>query len=182
MFSSHLWLVVTVVDSTATGNSWFLCRICWNSHYFTIYLNLLIILINLQKNTRSVQKVFRQVIRKRETFTEKDTINIVHRTMTPQSPSEKQAFWDLTQFSQLPTAALLYFPESHQWSETSSLSKVILVLGKARSHRAPNLGCWGTESSGWFDVSQKKKKFCTNRDAWVGVLLWWSCQSITSCP
>ena len=46
-----------------------------------------------------------------------------------QSPS-KWAPWDLTQFSQLPSAALSYFPESHQWSEISSLSKVILVLGK----------------------------------------------------
>ena len=37
----------------------------------------------------------------------------------------------------------------------SSLSKVTLVLGKARSHRVPNLGCRGTESPGWLDVSQK---------------------------
>ena len=49
---------------------------------------------------------------------------------------------------------LSYFPESHQWSEISSLSKVILVLGKARSHRVPNLGCGGAESPGWFDVLQ----------------------------
>ena len=28
-------------------------------------------------------------------------------------------------------------------------------FGKARSHRAPNLGCRGAESPGWFDVSQK---------------------------
>ena len=51
--------------------------------------------------------------------------------------------WDLTQFFQSPSAAPSYFPESHQWpgSEISSLSKVILVLGKARSPRAPNLGC-----------------------------------------
>ena len=41
-----------------------------------------------------------------------DTRNIVQRTMTPQSPS-KQAPWDLTQFSQSPSAALSYFPESH---------------------------------------------------------------------
>ena len=47
----------------------------------------------------------------------------------------------LTQFSQSPSAALSYFPESHWWSEISSLSKVILVLGEARSHRASNLGC-----------------------------------------
>ena len=30
-----------------------------------------------------------------------------------------------------------------------------LVLGKARSHRAPNLGCSGAESPGLFDVSPK---------------------------
>ena len=35
------------------------------------------------------------------------------------------------------------FPESHQWSEISSLSKVILVLGKAT-----NLGCRRAESPG----------------------------------
>ena len=54
-----------------------------------------------------------------------------------------------------PSAVSLYFPESHEWSEISSLSKVILVLGKARSHRAPNLCCRGAESPGWFDVLSK---------------------------
>ena len=43
---------------------------------------------------------------------------------------------------------LFTFPGSHQWSKVSSLSKVILVLGKARSNRAPNLGCRGAESPG----------------------------------
>ena len=37
----------------------------------------------------------------------------------------------------------------------SSLSKVIFVLGKARSHRAPNLGYRGAEAPRWFDVSPK---------------------------
>ena len=37
----------------------------------------------------------------------------------------------------------------------SSLSKVISVSGKAKSHRAPNLGCRGTESPGWFHVLPK---------------------------
>ena len=32
---------------------------------------------------------------------------------------------------------------------------MILGLGKARSHRAPNLGCRGPESPGWFDVLPK---------------------------
>ena len=67
-----------------------------------------------------------------------------------------------------------YFLESHRWSEISSLSKVILVLGKAKSHRVPNLGWRGAELPGWFDVSQKN---CTRPDAWAGALSWWSCQS-----
>ena len=64
-----------------------------------------------------------------------------------QSPS-KYTPWDLTQFCQLPSAALSYFPESNRWSKISSLSKVILVSGKARSHKAPNLGCPGAKSPG----------------------------------
>ena len=74
--------------------------------------------------------------------------------MMPQSPS-KQAPWDLTQFSQSSWATLSYFPESHRWSEISSLSKVILLWGKARSHMVSSLGCKETESPGWFDVSPK---------------------------
>ena len=49
----------------------------------------------------------------------------------PRFPSKK-APQDLTQFSQSPSASLSYFPEFHQWSEISSLPKVILVLGKGR--------------------------------------------------
>ena len=41
------------------------------------------------------------------------------------------------------------------WSEISSFSKVILVLGKARSLRALNVGCRGAESPEWLDVSPK---------------------------
>ena len=89
-----------------------------------------------------------------ETFIEEDTsYNIVHRTMTLQSPS-KQAPRDLTQFSQSPSAALLYFPESHLQSETSSLSKVILILGKARSCRVPDLVYWY-----WFYSSHQQLQY-----------------------
>ena len=94
--------------------------------------------------------------------------------MTPQPPSKK-ATWDLTQFSQLTSAALSHFPESHQWSEISSLSKGILVWEKARSYRVKNLGYSGAESREWFDVLPKK--LCMRCDTWVGVLSWWSCQS-----
>ena len=95
---------------------------------------------------RLVQKVSSHVLWKI------GTRNIVQRTMTLQSPS-KQAPWDLRQFSQSPSIAWSYFPKSHQWSEVSYFSKVTLVLGKARSHRTPYLGCRGSESPGWFDVS-----------------------------
>ena len=81
----------------------------------------------------------------------------------------------LTQFSQSLSAALLYFPESHWWSEICSLSKVILVLGKARSRRAPNLGYKRATSPGWFHFSPKI--FSMRHNAWAGPLLWWSCQS-----
>ena len=77
-------------------------------------------------------------------------------------------------FSQLPSAALLYFSESHQQFEISSISKVVLFWGKARSHRAPLLGYRDAQSPWWFDIC---KKNCTRRDAWAGMLLWWNCQS-----
>ena len=80
-----------------------------------------------------------------------------------------------SQFSQLPSAALSYFPESHWQSEISSLSKVILAWGKARSHRVPNMGCKGSESPGWFNVLPKNSAW--DMVHWVGVLSWWSCQS-----
>ena len=90
----------------------------------------------------------------KNTVIEEDTRNTVHRTMMPQSPS-KQASWDLTQFSQSPSAAASCFPESHQQSATSSLPKVILVLGKPRSHRVPNLAYRGTECPGLLMFSRK---------------------------
>ena len=90
-----------------------------------------------------------------------------HRTMMPQSPSE-QAPWDLTQLSQLPSAAPSYFPESHGQSEISSLSKVISVLGKARCLRVSNLGCRGAQSPRWFDVLPKNS-------AWDMMYKWACC-------
>ena len=49
---------------------------------------------------------------------------------------------------ELPSAAPSDFPESHRWSQISSLSKVILVSGKAISCREPSLDCSGAESPG----------------------------------
>ena len=50
---------------------------------------------------------------------------------------------------------MICFPESHQTVWNLFPFKGNLVLGKARSHRAPNLGCSGAESPGWFDVLPK---------------------------
>ena len=64
----------------------------------------------------------------------------------------------------------------------SSLSKVILVLGKVRISRAPNLGCRELNHLGYFMFHKKKKnkKTCTRLDAWVGTLLWWFWQSLVA--
>ena len=96
--------------------------------------------------TRTVRDVPSHVIQKIETFPEEiqDTRNAVHRTTMAQSPS-KQVPWGPTQFSLLPSAAPLYFSQSQSGSEIGPLSKLILVLEKARSHRVPNLGCMGAE-------------------------------------
>ena len=53
---------------------------------------------------------------------------------------------------------------------------MILVFGKARSLRAPNLGCSRAEWVTWV-IWHLAKIFCTRRDAWAGELSWWSCQS-----
>ena len=74
-------------------------------------------------------------------------------------------------------SCLLYFPGSHQWSEISSLSK-IPVLGKARSHRMPNLGCRGADSRGWLMFLKKLFMRC---NAWVGTFSWRSCLHRVMC-
>ena len=97
--------------------------------------------------------------------------------MMLQSPS-KQAPWDLTQFFQSPSAAPSYFSEFHRWSEVSSLSKVISVLRKARSHRAPNLGCRGLSHLGDLIFHQKTLHETWHMSRCVVVVK----VPITSCP
>ena len=59
----------------------------------------------------------------------------------------------------------------------SSLSKEILVWGKARGCMLQSLGSRRAELYGWFDVSPKN---CTRLDPWAGTLLWWSCRSLVA--
>ena len=59
----------------------------------------------------------------------------------------------------MPPAAPSYFPKFYWWYDISSLSKVILVLGKTRSHRKPNLGYGGLGGLG-------DSMFCQKNSAW----------------
>ena len=67
-------------------------------------------------------------------------------------------------FLELPSAAQSYFLESHWWSEISSLSKVILVLEKARSQ-----GCQICAVGGWVTwvIWCFTKNLCMRCNAWV---------------
>ena len=117
---------------------------------------------------RSVQKVSSHVIWKRHLLKKvQETLCIGQWHLSPLqsrhlgtshgSPSNSSAVQNILQnpLLGLLSAVPLHYLESHQWSEIPSLSKVILVLGKARSRRAPNLGWRGAESLGWFGVLPK---------------------------
>ena len=114
----------------------------------------------------AMQKVSSHTIWKRETFLEED---VRYKKPYTQDNDASVPFTagTLGPHTVLPIAidCLLYFPEFHGQSEISSLSKVILVLGKAGSYRAPNLGCRGAGSPGWFDVLPKTlhEMWCISR-------------------
>ena len=110
---------------------------------------------HLDSNMRPVHKIPSCVLWKIETFIEEDTR---HKKCTQDNDASvpfKVGTLGPHTVLQLPSAIPLYFPESHWRSAMSSFSMVILVSGKARSCRAPNLGCRGPESPGWFDVLSK---------------------------
>ena len=120
--------------------------------YIPLYIYIFILIYK-----QSVQKVSSHVICKIQTFIEEDDLQSRHLGTSHSSPNVSSTVQNTLQnpLLELPSAAPSYFPESHQLSEISSLSKMISVLGKARSCRAPNLGYRGPESPGWFDVSPK---------------------------
>ena len=104
----------------------------------------------------SVQKASSNAIWKIEIFIKEDTRHKKHCTWDSDAsvPFKVGTLWPYTV---LPIA--ISCPITFSWISLmvwiASFSKVILVLGKARSHRAPNLCCRGTESPGWFDVLPK---------------------------
>ena len=125
---------------------------------------------------RSVQKVYSHVIWKIETFIEEDTRYKKHCTYDNDiSVSFKLESWTSTA---LPVA--ISCPIVFSWISSAVWNlfpfKGVLVLEKARCHRATNLGYRGDKSPGWFDVSPQKK-LCTRHDAWASVFSWSSCQS-----
>ena len=110
-----------------------------------------------------IYSISSHVIWKLETFIEGNIRNIAHWTMIHQSPS-KEASWDLTRFSQLPSAVLSYFLESHWQPGISSLPKMIWVLDKTRSCKAPNLGCRGlSHLVFWYLSKRLHKTWCVSQ-------------------
>ena len=85
-----------------------------------------------------------------------DTRYIVHRTLKLSALQSRHlgTSHSSPNHHQLPRRIFLNLINGLK-SLPSTFGKVILVWGKARNCRAPNLGCWGTESPGWFDVSPK---------------------------
>ena len=72
------------------------------------------------------------------------------------------------------SAALLYFPESHWWSEISCLSKVILVWEKPEVAGCQICAAWVLSHLG--DLMFHKKN-CLRHYSWASMLSWWwSCQ------
>ena len=124
--------------------------------------------------TRSVQNVSSLVIWKIETFIEENTriLNIGQWRFSPLQSAHLGTSHSSPNHHWLPHGIFLNLISG---LKISSFSKVILILGKARSHRAQNLAYRGPESPGWFDVLPKE--LCRRRDEQVDVLLWWSCQS-----
>ena len=104
---------------------------------------------------RSVQKASSHVLWKIEIFIGEDTRSTVHRTMTPQAPSITISCPII--FTQISLVVWNLFPFKGDFS-----------FGKAKSHRAPNLGYMGAESPGWFDISPKTlhKAWCMRGHTW----------------
>ena len=92
---------------------------------------------------RSFQKVSSHLIWKMETFIEEDTGYRIHCTQDNDTTVPFKV-GTLGPHTVLPvaTSCSINFPKSHQQSEISSLSKMISVLGKAKSRRAP---IWAVE-------------------------------------
>ena len=145
--------------------------VCLCSHFLG-QLTIFSFSLPLHTHMRSVQEVSSQVMWKIETFIEEDRRDKKHCTYYNDAKVPfKIGPWDLTQFYQWPSAALLYFPESHQWSEIFFLSKVILVLGKPEVGRRQTGAVGGLSHLGDLKFRQKTlhKMWCMNRS-------WWSCQ------
>ena len=106
--------------------------------------------------TRHIQKVSSHVIWKIETFIEKDTTCKKHCTQDNDT-SVHFKVGTLGPHTILPIT--ISCPIRFSWISLMVWNlfplKVVLVWGKARSHRVQNLGCRDTEWPGWFDVLPK---------------------------
>ena len=104
---------------------------------------------------RSVQKVSSHVLRKRDIYWRlykiQETLYVGQWCLSPLQSRHLGTSHSSSSCHQLPCHILLNVTDSLK----SSLTKVILVFGKARNCRPPNLGSRVFESPGWFDISSK---------------------------
>ena len=112
-----------------------------------------------------------------ETFTEEDTRYKKHCTQDSNA-SVPFKVGTLGSHTLLPIAIPLYFPESHQWSEISSPSKVILVLRKAEvtGHQIWDVAGWVTCVIWYFTKKTLHETWCTSGFIVTTKL------PVTSCP
>ena len=130
-----------------------------------------------QRYTRSVHKVSNHVIWKIATFIEEDTetLYIEQWHFSPLQRGHLRTSCSSPSRHQLPRRVFLNLINS---LKSLLFQKWFYILGKAIRRKAPNLGCRGSESPGWFDVSLKSSAGDMMHEQCVVVMK----LPITSCP
>ena len=125
---------------------------------------------------RSVQKVSIHIIWKIETFIEEDTRYKKHYTQGDDA-SVPFKVGTLGPHTVLPIA--ISFPVVLSWISLIVWNlfpfKGDFSFGKSQKSQGAKLGLLGSWVT-WV-IWCFAKNLCTRREAWVGALLWWSCQS-----
>ena len=156
---------------------WYLKVRAWVWYHMVIVENNVFLTTWKAGHAMPVQKVSSHVLWKIDTFIEEDTRYNKHCTVDKDT-SVPFKVGTLGPHIVLPIAinSPSYFPESHQWSEISSLSKVILVLGKPEVTGRQIWTVRGLSHLGDLMFCKKKttshQMWCTN-----GALWWWSCRT-----
>ena len=136
--------------------------------YFSIWTTVSLLFphpVFLCMDMRSVQKISSHVIWKIETSVEEDTL------LSPLQRRHLGTSHSSPNHHQLPCHIFLNLNDG---LKSPLFQRSFKFWEKPEVTRHQNWAVSGAESPGWFDVLPKP---CTRHDAWVGMLLWWSCQS-----